>query len=436
MISIDISIRFTNIAIFVATAKPANMKTTLTSLLAILLLFAACNNAPQGDGRAWILPGADDTKTVQTALLSAKPGDTLYFGTGTFNFLNTISLDGIDNVTLKGKGMDSTLFNFKGQTEGAEGVRVTANNFTIEDIAILDAKGDGIKVQNADGVVFRRLRVEWTTRNDSTNGAYGLYPVSSRNILMEECIAIGASDAGIYVGQSFNAIVRNNLVYENVAGIEIENTIGAECYGNKVTNNTAGILIFDLPNLPKKNGKYIRVYDNEVIGNNHPNFSSMGISVSMVPAGVGLLFMASQHIEAFGNKVIDNNSVGTAIFNLDQMGRKTTDSLYDKYPAAIYLHDNIYERKQSVPDTTRQFGKLLYEAFGAELPIIFYDGFQNPALMVDGKIPAELLICIQNNQGATFFNMATHSTEPAGHDCKLAPIPAVKFDNEKLAGML
>ncbi len=408
----------------------------LLLIASLFLLLFSCGTNPKGDGHNWILPSNDDTKTLQTALLNAKPGDTIYFGAGTFNLNNTLSLDAIDNVTLKGKGMDSTILSFKNQTEGAEGMKVTANNFTIEDMAIEDAKGDGIKVQDADGVIFRRLRVEWTSRNDSTNGAYGLYPVSSRNILMEECIAIGASDAGIYVGQSVNAIVRNNLVYENVAGIEIENTIGAECYGNKVTNNTAGILIFDLPGLPKKNGKYIKVYDNEVIGNNHPNFSSMGISVSMVPAGVGLLFMASQHIDAYGNKVIDNNSVGTAIFNLDQMNRTTTDTLYDKYPAAIYLHDNYYERKQSVPDTTRLFGKLLFEAFGTELPIIFYDGFQNPALKVDGKIPAELLICIQNNTNATFFNMATHSTELAEHDCKLEPVPAVKFDNEKLTSAL
>ena len=42
---------------------------------------------------------------------------------------------------------------------------------------------------------------------------------------IEHCIAIGASDAGIYVGQSNNIIVRNCEVFQNVAGIEIENSI-------------------------------------------------------------------------------------------------------------------------------------------------------------------------------------------------------------------
>lgn len=408
------------------------MKIQAILLLSILLFFVACDNsetngADKAETASWIQPSEDDDKAVQTALISAKPGDTVRFGEGTFKFKGTVSLDGIDNVTLLGKGMDKTIFSFKDQTEGAEGVKVTANNFTIQDMAIVDPKGDGIKVQNADGVIFRRLRVEWTTKGDSTNGAYGLYPVSSKNILMEECMAIGASDAGVYVGQSENAIVRNNKVTENVAGIEIENTIYAECYGNEVYNNTAGILIFDLPGLPKKNGRFVRVYDNDIHDNNHPNFSSMGISVAMVPSGVGLLFMATQHIEAFGNVVKGNNSVGAAIFGLDQMGRTTTDTLYVKYPSAIYLHDNTFEREQTVPDTTREFGVKLYHLFGNKVPMIFYDGSQNPDLLVDGVVAVENRICLNNNIGADFYNLETQSTDLGVHQCEQERIQPVSI---------
>ena len=35
-----------------------------------------------------------------------------------------------------------------------------------------------------------------------------LYPVESTNVLIDGCVAIGASDAGIYVGQSQNIIVQ------------------------------------------------------------------------------------------------------------------------------------------------------------------------------------------------------------------------------------
>ncbi len=427
----------------IQTTQPMNNLITILSVFLFSLLFISCNSSGGGEqptetpvSTALIPSGDDDYKLIQTALISVQPGGTVELGEGTFKLSNTLSLDGIDDVTIKGAGMEKTLLDFAGQTSGAEGIKVTANNFTIEDVAIIDSKGDGIKVQDADGVIFRRLRVEWTGDGDSLNGAYGVYPVTCRNILMENCIARGASDAGIYVGQSENAIVRNNLVERNVAGIEIENTLNSECYGNTVQNNTAGILIFDLPDLPKKNGKNYRIYNNIVKENNHPNFSSMGISVSMIPAGVGLLFMACQNVEAYDNVMTDNISVGTAIFNLDQMGRQTEDSLYDKYPSAIHLYNNTYSRSKSIPDTTRAFGKVLFESFGTETPVILFDGFYNKDLMVDGEIPEDLKICIHDNKGATFFNMNTHGTDADEHACKLDAVPPVTFDNEKLAAAL
>ena len=416
------------------------MKNLSVFILLILIgLLYACQSSQQNTESVnskpeidWIMPGENDQKTIQTALLSVQPGETLYFGEGVFRFQDELSLEGINGVTLKGAGMDKTIFSFKGQESGAQGLIVKANQFTIEDMAIEDTKGDGIKVQEADGVVIRRLRMEWTGGPDSINGSYGIYPVSSMNILMEECVARGASDAGIYVGQSENAIVRNNLVEENVAGIEVENTINAEVYDNTVQNNTAGILIFDLPNLPKKNGKNVVVYNNLVKSNNQPNFSPLGISVSIVPAGTGMLFMACQFVEAYNNRIIDNQTIGTAIVNLDQM-KPNTDSLFNIYPSAIYLHDNFYERSQTVPDTTRSFGEALYAQFGGQPPMIIYDGIINPDLAVNGDYPDEHKICITNNENITFFNMSAQSDDMSAHDCSLPAIEEVTLDGEQFA---
>ena len=47
-------------------------------------------------------------------------------------------------------------------------------------------------------------------------------------MLIDSCIAIGASDAGIYVGQSERIKVINSEAKFNVAGIEIENSYFAE----------------------------------------------------------------------------------------------------------------------------------------------------------------------------------------------------------------
>ena len=135
--------------------------------------------------------------------------------------------------------MDRSVLSFKNQAQGAEGLLVNADNFTIENLAIEDTVGDAIKINESDNVVIRNVRTEWTGGPLTTNGAYGIYPVQSSNILIDGAVAIGASDAGIYVGQSTQIIVRNSRAEYNVAGIEIENSTFADVYDNVATNNTA-----------------------------------------------------------------------------------------------------------------------------------------------------------------------------------------------------
>jgi parallel beta-helix repeat protein len=94
-------------------------------------------------------------------------------------------------------------------------------------------------------------------------------------VLLENCIAIGASDAGIYVGQSRDIIVTNCEAYHNVAGIEIENCIRADVYDNNAHGNTGGILIFDMPGLTQ-DGSLVRVYNNKIKENNFRNFAPEG----------------------------------------------------------------------------------------------------------------------------------------------------------------
>src|SRR5262249_53383420 len=155
-----------------------------------------------------IQPGANVQKQTQLALIKAKPGDTIEFGPGTFEYTMTLSL-AVEGVTIRGQGMDKTILSFKKQDSGKEGLVVTRGKFTIEDLTIEDSKGDAIKVNGgaadfAEDVTFRRVRAQWTGGEKETNGAYGLYPVQCKNVLIDECVAIGASDAGIYVGQSQN----------------------------------------------------------------------------------------------------------------------------------------------------------------------------------------------------------------------------------------
>ena len=109
-----------------------------------------------------------------------------------------------------------------------------------------------LKINEARNVVIRRLRTEWTGGPSVDNGAYGIYPVQTENTLIDSVVAIGASDAGIYVGQSKNVVVKNSRAEYNVAGIEIENTVDADVFNNVATNNTGGILVFNMPNLSQE----------------------------------------------------------------------------------------------------------------------------------------------------------------------------------------
>ena len=177
------------------------------------------------------LSASDIEKDLQTQFILAEPGDTILIPEGLHNIIGTLSIDGKKDLFIRGFGMDKSILSFSNQTEGAQGISITnSSNITLEDFTVRDSKGDAIKTQYVDGITFRGITAEWTGGPKPSNGAYGLYPVQCTNVLIEFCIAIGASDAGIYVGQSKDIIVRNSKAFHNVAGIEIENSINAEVY--------------------------------------------------------------------------------------------------------------------------------------------------------------------------------------------------------------
>ena len=190
----------------------------------------------------YIDSGPNSQEEVQEALILANPGDTVVLKEGRYEFTDGLSLD-VDNVILRGEGMDKTILSFSNQQSGAQGLLVTSDGVILKDFAVENAKGDAIKVIGVEGIYMVNLKTEWTGGPKPTNGAYGLYPVESKNVLIDGCVAIGASDAGIYVGQSQQIIVRNSSAHYNVAGIEIENSYFADVYNNLASHNLSLIHI-------------------------------------------------------------------------------------------------------------------------------------------------------------------------------------------------
>lgn len=142
--------------------------------------------------------GTGAQERLQEALILAKPGDMVELGAGRFVLTDGLSLD-VPGVTVKGAGMEATVLDFTGQQGAGEGLLVTGDQVTLRDFAVENPKGDGVKSKGADDIVYYRVRVTWTGGPRATNGAYGLYPVESTNVLIDGCQVSGASDAGIYV---------------------------------------------------------------------------------------------------------------------------------------------------------------------------------------------------------------------------------------------
>ena len=188
-------------------------------------------------------------------------------------------------------------------------------------------------------------------------------------MLIDNVHVSGASDAGIYVGQSKNIIVRNSLATRNVAGIEIENSFNADVYSNVSMHNTGGILVFDLPNLPQKGGNSIRVFSNRVTKNDTPNFAPPGNVVSQVPIGTGVMVMANSNVHVYGNILGDNATANVFVVAYKQ---KFDDPGYSPRVKNIVIRDNEHGPAGWAPGFIG--GKELAAAMGGAIAPIFWDG--------------------------------------------------------------
>ncbi len=398
---------------------------------AVLLASCARETEPQRDAG----PG-DFQKQLQMQLINATAGDVIEIPEGVFEINRGLSLT-VSGVTIRGAGMDRSVLSFRNQVQGAEGLLVTASDFTIEDLAIEDAAGDGLKVNEGDNIVIRRLRTEWTNGPDEENGAYGIYPVQARNVLVEGCVAIGASDAGIYIGQSSNVVVRNNRAEYNVAGIEIENTTNADVYGNVATNNTGGILVFNMPDLPVP-GHSTRVYQNKVVANNTENFGAEGTPVASVPAGSGVVINSNDKVEIFDNDIADNqtaNIIISSYYATGYQGRSELAELYDPYPETIYVYGNRFSGGGDSPDGLELKAlKIAKFGVGGSFPDVLWDGFVNAEnALDDGSLKPKYAICVDNGDaGVLNVDLPNGSDNivvgDPQHRCRHEKLPPVKLE--------
>jgi len=378
-----------------------------------------------------------ETEILESFIL-AKDSSVIQLPEGHFLFSQALSLDAKKHLTIRGMGMDKTILSFKGQTKGAEGIKITqCSNLIIEDLSIEDAVGDNLKISDSDSIILRKIRSAWTGKVSSKNGAYGLYPVLCTNLLIENCEAIGASDAGIYVGQSQNVVIRNNKAFFNVAGIESENSTQVEIYGNEAYENTSGLLIFNLPQLTVY-GAHVNAHHNTIYNNNVHNFGVKGSIVSAVPKGTGVVIMATEDVDFHDNTVRDHKTanlsvVSYALFAADEDPESSTqnqaaearglrsiqgdyekDIAYNAYPKAVAIRSNTFENKFRFPTLSNDYGKLMLFKNNTRIPDVVYDGILPDNTPVQSP---DYQICVTDNGTINFaFLDANNDFEKFSND--------------------
>lgn len=395
--------------------------------------------------------GADITTALLAAINGAGTDEVIVLPKGTFKVTQAVAISASQNgLTLAGHGIDETKLDFI-DAPSDDGIKVSsANNIILRDFSVYEAAKNGIKVDQANGVHFNYVATIWENpltpgvEGTGLNGIYGLYPVGSQNVLVENSYSKGSSDAGIYVGQTTNIVVRNNVAEHNVAGIEIENSSNADVYDNIAFDNTAGLLVFDLDGLDKAFGSNVRLFNNHSYSNNLANAGS-GF-VGYVPKGTGSLVLASDGVEIFNNQFDDNNGSAIALtsyFLIDEdlpnYGVNYAATIAQGWTPIvnnIYIHDNNYKNNAESPDFNPETSLLADVALGyqtgqnfagllAANPAIIYDGLGE--LLTNAGELAEMGItpdrygntmCIensvdQNTNGATLTAGSVFGINPA-----------------------
>ncbi len=397
--------------------------TVFCFLVAICFLFS-CKQGSDASKEykvSLVFKPGDEPKIIE-ALLTLKDSTSVMLKEGVYHFDN-LSIARVNHIELKGDGPDKTILDFSKQSTGGEGIRVTnSNGFTISGMTIRESKGDLIKVNGSRDVTFSNLHATWA-KSDSSSGGYAIYPVLCKNVLVENCYVQGSSDAGIYVGQTDSAIVRNCSGKGNVAGCEIENTTHAEVYDNEFYDNTAGVLVFDLPDLSQRGG-FVKVYNNNLHDNNHRNFAKSGSfgtawGVGNAPPGSGVVILAASNVQIYNNKINNNNSASIILasgFAVDDHAAEKINEKYDPLSKNIRIYGNEMSMADSFPPpayehhigkiliaTELQLNKRYPERKVKRIPFIVYDGFSSNILSKSNTANPDSL-CIDQKQSDLFVN--------------------------------
>jgi parallel beta-helix repeat protein len=231
---------------------------------------------------------------------------------------------------------------------------------------LIDAGFSGVFLIGVDG-----YHLTGTSYVD--NPVYGPFPVCSHDGLIDFNQVVGggsaagpSTDTGIYVGDDDQVTVRDNSVTNYVIGVVVENTINAIVQDNLLQGNTAGVYAAVLPNHPRPFTDNVVIEHNQVVNNNLPNPvpPDSGDEIRGVPTGVGIVNFGADHVVVRDNRVLGNDSLGVIVL---QNFLASADPQIEPNPDFGQVRGNVILGNGHHPDPVRAItpgADLVYDGTG------------------------------------------------------------------------
>jgi parallel beta-helix repeat protein len=264
------------------------------------------------------------TTTIQAAVDAARPGDTVVVPPGIYRESVLVTKNHLTIVGTRAAILDAAGFP-TGIRVGAGRISrdgpvptcpaLTVEGFTLKGLTITHGGFSGVFLVGVAGYHLTGTRYV-------DNPVYGPFPVCSRNGRIDFNQVIGGGsvvgpslDTGIYVGDDDQVTVRHNSVTNYVIGVVVENSIHAIVRDNLLKGNTAGIYVAVFPDHPRPFTDHLVIERNQVLHNNLPNpvAAESGDEIGLVPTGAGIVNLGGDHVVIRDNRVLGNDSLGIAV---------------------------------------------------------------------------------------------------------------------------